>query len=153
MKEISLTKGQVALVDDEDFERVNAFKWQARWTKSTKSFYAKRFFHDSKRVIDMARFIINTPMNMVPDHINHNTLDNRKCNLRNSTRSQNNMNAGLRKDNKLRTRCIHVHQNRFRVEVMVNKKRVFRKCFGSLEEAIVARDEVLKIHFGEFVNL
>lgn len=42
MKEIPLTQGQVALVDDEDFERVNAFKWCAKWHSKTKSFYAVR---------------------------------------------------------------------------------------------------------------
>src|SRR5262245_57149251 len=40
MREISLTQGKIAFVDDEDFERISAFKWSARWNKSTQSYYA-----------------------------------------------------------------------------------------------------------------
>jgi hypothetical protein len=38
--EIELTQGQVALIDDEDFELVSKYKWYARWDSHTESFYA-----------------------------------------------------------------------------------------------------------------
>lgn len=62
------------------------------------------------------------------------------------------MNKGARSDNKLGVKCISLHQNKFRVEITTNKKKVFRKTFDTLEEAIVARDEALKIYHGEFAN-
>jgi len=52
MKEIALTQGKVALVDDEDYDSVNQYKWHAR--KAKRTYYAKR-----KNYEEMHRFIIN----------------------------------------------------------------------------------------------
>lgn len=61
MKEIPLTKGKVALVDDEDFERLNQYKWHASWDGWR--WYARRgFFVNCKiRKISMHREILNSP--------------------------------------------------------------------------------------------
>ena len=98
VKEIALTQGQVALVDDEDFERVNKYKWCAQWFPSTKSFRASRRKLVRERGdggqerIYLHRFVMNAPRGRDVDHVNHNTLDNRKSNLRICTRSENCMN-------------------------------------------------------------
>lgn len=52
MKEIALTLGLVALVDDEDYEWLNGYKWCAHWSSSAQVFYAMRtayFVIDGKR--------------------------------------------------------------------------------------------------------
>lgn len=92
MKEIKLTQGKVALVDDEDFEYLNQWKWYAN--KNNRCFYAVRGIKkDNKWTLEaMHRIILNTPNNMVCDHINHDGLDNRRRNLRNCTKSENGMN-------------------------------------------------------------
>jgi len=94
MKRIPLSRGQYALVDDEDYEKVNKYKWNA--VPNNKTYRASSRCTGNGKNIRMHRFIMNAPKNMDVDHINHDTLDNRKCNLRICTRSQNLMNAKKR---------------------------------------------------------
>lgn len=154
-KQIELTQGQVAIVDDDDYEWLSQWKWYAYLSKHTHSFYAARNgvkvpFHGT---IYMAREIMKTPKGMVCDHINHDTLDNRKENLRNVTNSQNLMNRkGAASNNKLGERCIRKEKKGFRVQVKVGGKYVYDKYFSSIEAAIVARDKALKQHHGEFTS-
>ena len=91
MKEIKLSQGGgIALIDDEDFERVN----QRKWGLSSKR-YARGSINS--KMILMHRFILNMPKNVDLDHINGNGLDNRKCNLRIATKSQNGGNRKVAK--------------------------------------------------------
>ena len=94
MRLIELTRGQFAQVDDEDFDALNEYFWHAKWNNSTKSYYAAR----PRRKADgpgslkvyMHRQVLGIHNNPVRtkdgwqevDHINHNTVDNRKENLR-----------------------------------------------------------------------
>jgi len=72
-----------AIVDPCDFERVSRYRWRLR--KSNHCFYAvHRFFVNGKaREQSMHRFIMQTPPDLECHHVNHKTLDNRRCNLRN----------------------------------------------------------------------
>ena len=99
MKLIKLSKGQVAKVDDKNFDWLNQWKWFAVWAKDTQSFYAMRaepyrddFGVPRRRAVLMHRLIMDTPKGMVVDHIDHATLNNQESNLRNCTTSQNAMN-------------------------------------------------------------
>lgn len=88
MREIELTKGKVALVDDDDFEYLNQWKWYVRKEKDV--FYACRrkrkkeynnpldFNSKKQKIIRMHRVIMNTPDGLVVDHRNGDGLDNRK---------------------------------------------------------------------------
>ena len=79
---IPLTKGKSAIVDEEDFVRVNQFKWYHNNTRKTKE-YARGQLPRAyrKKIIYMHRFIMNPPEGMIIHHINGNGLDNRKSNL------------------------------------------------------------------------
>ena len=92
--EIPLTQNQVALIDAVDFEWLNRWKWCAHWNPGTRSFYAVRnaAIEDGKRGhIHMHREIVGMAAGDKRhcDHINHETLDNRRSNLRKATCSQN----------------------------------------------------------------
>lgn len=161
MKEIQLTQGQVALVDDEDYEYLNQWKWQARLDTKSGSYYAIRTegtkpFH---KTVYLAREIMNTPKNLECDHVNHNTLDNRKNNLRNVTHSQNSKNRRLRSDNELKEKCISRHGTGFRVQVYVDSVAVFNKTFNGTDklqafnEAKRARDMAIRDYHGKFGHL
>jgi hypothetical protein len=101
MKEIKLTQGKVAMVDDEDFEFLNQWKWNAHKCHNWKgdNYYSERGIHQRGRkpeiiIISMHRLIMGVERNdkRKVDHINHNTLDNRKENLRVCTNQQNSWN-------------------------------------------------------------
>lgn len=96
MKEIRLTRGLVALVDDEDFERVNAFKWHAHYSGRTgKKVYAERTVYykgGGRDTIRMHRFILGLPprgRELVVDHRDGDGLNNQKSNLETITQEEN----------------------------------------------------------------
>lgn len=76
------------LLDDEDYQQFKDTKLYISFMQSNKNFYAmtaeKKYIH---------RLIMNAPKGLVVDHINHNTLDNRRCNLRICTPSENRLNS------------------------------------------------------------
>lgn len=103
MKQIPLTQGKFALVDDEDYEWLMQWKWYA--ANLGRSWYAARW----RRKVDgpgpvmifMHRVILGVAQNRQADHINGNGLDNRRFNLRPATSSMNSCNRRpirLRKD-------------------------------------------------------
>jgi hypothetical protein len=102
MKEISLTQGRVALVDDEDFEELNKFKWHTQPHGNT--FYVIRNtprkpgkHQGTER---MHRVILNIPEGMETDHIDGDGLNNQKSNLRIATHRQNSQNLALKQTKK-----------------------------------------------------
>jgi len=80
------------------------------------------------------------------DHINHNTLDNRKQNLRFATRSQNGMN------NKSKGYSWHKSNNKWRVRITTNHKSIFLGYFINEQDAINARKKAEQTYFGEYTN-
>ncbi|MDD4987219.1 MAG: hypothetical protein PHQ43_15890, partial [Dehalococcoidales bacterium] len=92
VKEIPLSKGVIALVDDEDYERVNKYKWHAQKGKYT--WYAVHDFRTTKPrvVITMHRYILGLDGDYTCDHANGNGCDNRRCNMRKGTVADNNRN-------------------------------------------------------------
>lgn len=100
IKLIPLSQGKYAIVDAEDYERLMQWKWYR-----TTIGYAARTMHFGykngrkiKTDITMHRFIMNTPKGMDTDHINGDRLDNRRCNLRICSHSENCKNLPIRKN-------------------------------------------------------
>jgi hypothetical protein len=149
MKMIPLTQGKHAKVDDADYEWLVQYKWYALYKKNNQSYYAVC----GNGAVHMARLIMNTPKGMVVDHINHDTLDNRRQNLRNVTLSQNMLNRGATRTNPLGEKCININYGSYRVQVRIDKKKVFDKTFKTLEQAREARDRAVKEFHGEFACL
>ncbi len=102
VREIQLTKGYVALVDESDYDFLSQWKWNALVLKN--NIYAQRSYWDSclkkTRTIKMHRAILDCadPLFHI-DHINSNALDNRRENLRLCSVSQNQMNRGANSRN------------------------------------------------------
>ena len=97
---------------------------------------------------------MRTPRGMECDHIHHNTLDNRKSELRNCTRSQNQRNQKVKANSKTGFKGVTRHyKSGYQVRVTVNRKSVYCKTFPSLEEAVTAYEKADKKYHGEFANL
>lgn len=160
MKQIELTQGQIALVDDADFEELSKYKWQANYFKHTNSFYATRHTPAIKGkhyVIYMHRQILGLERgdSRQADHINHITLDNRQSNLRICTRQQNEMN---RKPNRNTTSqykgvCWDKARRKWRALIYLNGVSKHLGFFQDEEAAARAYNEAAKKYFREFAFL
>lgn len=151
MKYIELTQGQRTVVDNDMYEYLNQWKWIATKSRTNNKYYAKRneYKNGRTKVIHMARVIAGTPRHLEPDHINRNTLDNRRENIRNVTHKKNMTNQDVHVNNKLHEKNIHLYERMkgyvyYRVMIKRNKKVVYVKNFKTLEEAIKNRDIFLQ---------
>lgn len=150
MKEIKLTKGMVALVDDEDYKWLNQWKWYY-----SSAGYARRdpYERNKRSHIMMHRLINHTPKGMETDHINGNRIDNRKKNLRSYTRQQNRVNKPKLKTNTSGINGVSWHKkaNKWRAQVYLNDKQIYLGLFTNILEAKKVHDEKARELFGEFV--
>ena len=141
MKQIQLTRGQVALVDDEDYAALYKFKWFAWWEKKTRSFYALRTagVGESPSSIRMHRQLLDAPEGIQVDHYNHNTLDNRRENLRLATSQQNTRNSKQRSDNASGYKGVDWHKqpSKWRASITVDGKQ---RTIGHFTTKELARD-------------
>jgi len=161
MKEIIFTTGQIAIVDDDDFNWLSRYSW--RIVKGRNNYYAQTSFWDKNKKqnknYSMHRLIMNNPDGLQVDHINHNGLDNRKENLRICTASQNSMNTHKTKENKYGYKgvCfIGGKQNRtkpYAAQLRYGKKRYYLGQFATPEEAARAYDQKAKEMFGGYACL
>lgn len=151
MKQIKLTQGKFAYVDDEDFERVNQYKWY--FSKNKWGGYAQR--NMLKKTILMHRFILNPSKNMEIDHKNSNGLDNQKMNLRICTSTENKHNASLRKDNTSGYKGVYWidSKSRYVSVIKLNKKRIYGGYFKDKIRAALIYDEMAVKYHGQFAKL
>lgn len=153
MKKIPLTRGKYALVDNEDFEYLNQWKWycnsgRACRTVSLPGDCAKK---RNRKVVYMHRLIMNDPKNMEVDHINSDPLDNRKSNLRICKMSDNKKNRLLNKNNKSGYKGVSWNERLGKWVVVVQNKHI--GCFLDKELAARKYNEVALSLFGEFAKL
>jgi len=152
---IPLTQGQFAIVDAEDYERISQWTWFARYNRSTKRFYANRnapVINGKRRSIQMANVILD--VTGIVDHRNHNSLDNRKQNLRSCTLSQNCMNKRTYSNNKSGHAGVYWEKRRNKWKPFIRKdgKLLTLGSFVDVAEAIRARRQAEQELFGEFAN-
>lgn len=155
MKEIRLTQGKVALVNNGDFARVSAHRWFASKQPHGNQWYAKTNMIVNGRgtVITMHRFIMGLPRKQL-DHRNGNGLDNRRRNLRFATHSQNGANAPKRKRTTSRFKGVNFDNwsGRWLARICVDRKQINLGRFFSEEAAGRAYEVAAKKHFGEFAR-
>lgn len=151
-KKIPLTQGKFALVDDEDHEFLNQWKW------SYCNGYAVRKRRQSNQNVYMHRAILER-MGFTDfkecDHINRGKADNRRCNLRPVAHSQNMCNCSKSKNNTSgRTGVIWRERvKKWCAQIQVNGRHIHLGYFDDIEEAAQVRDEAAKKYHGEFAVL
>ena len=152
MKQIPLTQGKFAIVDDADFEWLNQYKWCLSYWGYAVSRTSKKL--GKQKTIFMHRLILGVPKGMDTDHVNGNRLDNRRANIRACSRTQNNRNKPVQKNNltKFKGVCFRPEKNRWRALIMANRKRVELGLFKTAEEAHAAYCAAAKKYHGEYAR-
>jgi hypothetical protein len=155
MKEIKLTRGIVVIVDDEDYEFLNKWKWYA--ARAGNSVYAQRGVCINERIniIKMHRVIMSSPVDLEIDHIDGNGLNNQRSNLRTCTRSQNMMNQKPRLNcsSKYKGVTWNKRDNRYQARIIINYKNISLGYFKSEKDAAITYNSKALELYGEFAWL
>ena len=151
-KEIPLSRGMVAIVDDIDYEWLSQWKWQANPSKST--FYADRRpgTWPFRKVIKMHRIIINAPPGIECDHIDGNGLNNVRSNLRLATHSQNIQNTKRRIDGVSGYKGVTANGNNWKACIKIDGHQFYLGTFKTKEEAARVYDAKARELFGKFAR-
>lgn len=157
MKQIPLSQGKFALVDDEDYEFLMQWKWCAH--KEYNTYYAIRGRRALEKTgatkIKMHRQILGiTDPKILVDHIDHNGLNNQRSNIRQCTHHQNLMNSG-RVSGVSKFRGVWWDKARSKWEAGLRMKYIKKYLgrFDSETDAAIAYNKAAKEHFGEFAFL
>jgi len=135
-----------AIFDLQDMKVVKSHKWYLN-----NYGYAITRINRKKQVF-LHRLIMQPPETMQIDHINGNTLDNRRCNLRLCTKQQNMYNQKMRCDNTSGYTGVDYDKRRkkWRARISVNRKEIHLGLFDTFEEAVESRINAEIKYFGDF---
>ena len=149
-KEIMLTRGAVAIVDDADYDSIIQHKWYLQ----SAGYAAHGIKKEGRWTVElMHRFILGEACaGFDVDHINMDRLDNRRCNLRVATRSQNMANThaivgdykGVSYDHRKR---------KYEAKIYVKGQKLWLGYYKSAEEAAKAYNNAAINHFGEYARI
>ncbi len=145
-RQIILSGGQVAIIDTADYEYLSKWKWNL-----INSGYAKRT--KNNRSLLMHRVILGIiDTNIICDHLNGDKLDNRRCNLRVATPTQNSINR-KGKSGRLLSKGIRKFRNRYFARIIINRKEIALGGYATEGDAIKAYNEAAKKYHGKFAKL
>lgn len=156
MAQFVTIKQYQVLVDDDMVEFVNSIKWSPSKPSQRSGNVYFRCFQRVNGVLGakyhLHRYISNAPKHLAVDHINGNTLDNRRENLRCCTHAENMRNRGKSVNNKSGYRGVTFHNRdrKYQAQIKVDNKRLFLGYFETAEEAHFAYSEASKKYHGEF---
>jgi hypothetical protein len=152
VKQIELSHGKFALVDDDDFERINQNKW-----KFNNRGYAVRLTHQNKKwkTHSMHRVILNAEDGQIVDHKNGDRLDNRKENLRIASPSQNCWNSKLCINNTSGYKGVSLEKKtgKWNARIHINNKKIHLGAFENKHDAARMYNFWAIDLFGEFAQL
>jgi len=161
MKAIKLTQGQLALVDDDDYQWLNQWKWHAHKDKSG-NFYASRSstkIDGKQHTIFMHRQILGLEFgdSRQVDHANHSTLDNRRSNIRLATSTQNNQNRiPFKSTSRFKGVSRHFIHSKGKIykywqaHIKYKGKQIFLGHFKNEYEAAQVYNVAARKYFGEY---
>lgn len=154
---------RTTLVDTEDVDKIkNFYKFSCYYANNTDSYYIKSHVYqgivDGKpkyKNLSLHRFVMEAKEGEVIDHINHDSLDNRKENLRRTNTGDNIKNRKSKSSNNTsgyRNVCWDKSRNKWIVQIQVNKKNKVLGEFKDVHEAGRFAEEMRQLHYGEFAG-
>lgn len=151
MKKIQLTKGQFSIVDDEDYKTFSCFNWYAQ--KGNGGLYAAR--REKGKIVFLHRKIIKATEGYEVDHINGDTLDNQRNNLRIVTRRQNAQNSKKRKGSLSKYKGVtwNKERNKWQAQIKVDGKQLFLGHFRNEISAAKSYDKAAVKYFGDYARI
>jgi hypothetical protein len=149
MKQILLTHGFFAQVDDEDFDYLNQFKWHVHKGNRSQTSYARTKIKNIRYF--MHNFIFDSKG---IDHIDENGLNNQKSNLRKASCSENIRNrCKFNGEFSCRYKGVSKVRSKFRARIRFNHKLIHLGYFDNEIDAAKAYDIKAKELFGNFANI
>jgi len=147
MRRIICSKGEEILVDEEDLPKILEYNWYV--AKSKKGLYYARMTNRKKTYLH--RLIMNATKGQIVDHIDGNTLNCQKSNLRFVTSKQNASNKKVSSRNKLGVKGVSLDKawNKYVAQLM-HEGILYRCWFNSIEEAKQCYDTWAKLFHGEY---
>lgn len=151
---IPLTRGQFAKVDASDYGWLSQLVWHA-WIGNGRDYYAQcnQTGLDGRRIMPrMHRLIMGLKLGdgLEVDHINHDTLDNRRSNLRVVTHAQNALNQRKRSHNTSGFKGVSFKNGRWQAKISLNYRQIYLGLFASAEEAGEAYRVAAALYHGDF---
>lgn len=153
MKEIQLTQGKVALVDDCDYEYLSQWKWRPQKMGNT-TYVLRRGPRPARQVILMHRVIMDAGQGQLIDHRDHDGLNNQRGNLRFCSRVQNMVNSKKRASvsSEFKGCSFDNTRKKWAAQISVNGKNIHLGRFNNPIDAARAYDTAAVKYYGEFAS-
>jgi len=154
-KEIQLTQGKVAIVDDDDYIKLIRCKWHC--INNNGKYYAATAIKSNAKwkIITMHRYILKPISTVFIDHINGCGLDNRKENLRFCTKAENNINRIKNINNTSGFKGVVWNKlsNKWQSQIKYNSKSIYIGTYDNIIDAAKAYNQAALKYHGKFANL
>jgi len=143
------------VIDSEDWNKINYFKWHVNYSPHIKNFYCITNKKDKKH-LKLHRLILDiVDSKIIIDHINHNTLDNQKKNLRICTPAENSKNMKMPKNNISGYKGVSWHKasNKWQSHIRINNIEIYLGLYNNKLQAAKAYNKAAIKYSGEFACL
>lgn len=152
---IPLTQNKFALIDEDDLALVSPYRWRVLKGKKAKKLYAYTGGYPGVPALAMHRLIMNAPTDRDVDHINGDSLDNRRSNLRVATESENGANREPNRVNSSGYKGVTWQKNigKWQAQIKCRGKNIYLGLYDDPANAALAYDSKALEVFGDFARL